>query len=82
MLGDFNTCIDVRSGEQRNMLFQDWHRMTTVNNHPETWSSKPAGAEFWHLWTVIIPSDQSLAAWCADACGADMTGVAGDIKSS
>ena len=55
MLGDFNTCIDVRSGEQRNVLFQDWHRMTTVNNHPETWSSKPAGAEFWHLWTVIIP---------------------------
>jgi hypothetical protein len=37
------------------MLFQDWHRMTTANNHPETWSSKPAGAEFWHPWTVIIP---------------------------
>jgi hypothetical protein len=29
--------------------------MRTVNNHPEAWSSKPAGAEFWHPWTVIIP---------------------------
>jgi hypothetical protein len=28
--------------------------MTTVNNSA-SWSLKPAGAEFWHLWTVIIP---------------------------
>ena len=31
--------------------------MTTANDHPTSGevSSKPAGAEFWHLWTVIIP---------------------------
>ena len=33
------------------------HRMATVKNYAgsSTVSSKPAGAEFWHLWTVIIP---------------------------
>jgi hypothetical protein len=31
--------------------------MTTANEHPTSWevSSKPSGAEFWHLWKVIIP---------------------------
>ena len=29
--------------------------MFTAIDPPETQSLKPAGAEFWHLWTVILP---------------------------
>lgn len=29
--------------------------MLTTMNPVETRSSKPAGAQTWHLWTVIIP---------------------------
>lgn len=29
--------------------------MSTTINPAEIRSSKPAGAETWHLWTVIIP---------------------------
>jgi hypothetical protein len=29
--------------------------MFTAIEPPETQSLKPAGAEFWHLWTVLLP---------------------------
>jgi len=35
-------------------LFGDGSMFTAIDP-TETQSLKPAGAEFWHLWTVILP---------------------------
>jgi hypothetical protein len=56
----------------------------TVENHadPRSLSAKPAWAEVWHLWTVIIPRRSITGRLVSGRSGGGMTGVTGSTRSS
>jgi hypothetical protein len=41
-----------------------------------------AGAEFWYLWTVILPRRSITGRLGTAACGAGMTGAADNTRNS